>query len=433
MEAQLFISKISANFNLRKPKGERPTPIFLVIRFGKQQLKFNTGAKVLPAHWDKKKQRCLVTASLSTLDNRNNNMANTLLLGIKVKYAEMIKYLGDNPDEISKDTILGKMGNATHKKIANVCLYLGNLIEKQDLSEGSKRTYMGTIQKLKEYKPEATLDEVATSIFFNEFKDWLMAYTFRGTKLQVSRINELLSKLRTTLSFAVKDNKLDKVVFNTIIYDPIKGKIEKEDNAISLTDKEIMALYHHKTKSPLEEQVRDLFILECTTGQRFSDINKITIEETDGICYYSLFTQKKGTKVEVPILFTYAKEILVKYNGSLPVVSNVTMNKTIKSIAKDAGICGIERISKQDADGKQVVEKERYNCISTHTGRRTFITALVLRNYTAEKIKYYSGHRDSRMVELYTKCSPKEIMIFDHLKEEEKIPMLLAKPKATFQ
>ena len=71
------------------------------------------------------------------------------------------------------------------------------------------------------------------------------------------------------------------------------------------------------------------------------------------------------------------------------------------------------RISKQDADGKQVVEKERYNCISTHTGRRTFITALVLRNYTAEKIKYYSGHRDSRMVELYTKCSPKEIMIFD--------------------
>ncbi len=56
-------------------------------------------------------------------------MANTLLLSIKTKYAELIKYLSDNPDEISKDTIFGKMGNATHKKIANVCLYLGNLIE----------------------------------------------------------------------------------------------------------------------------------------------------------------------------------------------------------------------------------------------------------------------------------------------------------------
>ena len=433
MESQLFISKITANFNLRKPKGERPTPIFLVIRYGKQQLKFNTGAKVLPNHWDKKKQRCMVSASLSVLDNRNNNMANTLLLSIKAKYTDLIVYLSNNPDDISKDTILAKMGNATHKKIANVCLYLGNLIEKSDLTEGSKATYQGVIKKLKEYKPEASLDEVATSIFFRDFISWLKEYTYRGKKLQVVRINELVKKLKTILSFAVKDGKLDNVVYNTIIFDPIKEKIDKQDNAISLTDKEIMAIYNYQPKSALEEQVRDLFILECTTGQRFSDIRKIAIEESNGVLYYSLFTQKKGTKVEVPILFTYAREILEKYNGSLPQVDNVIVNKTIKEVAKAAGIVGMEKISEQDADGSKVIEKERYKCISTHTGRRTFITALVLRDYTAEKIKFYSGHRDSRMIELYTKCSPKDILIFDNLKEEEKLPMLLQKGQAANQ
>ena len=47
--------------------------------------------------------------------------------------------------------------------------------------------------------------------------------------------------------------------------------------------------------------------------------------------------------------------------------------------------------------------KQRYELLSQHTGRRTFITLLALREWSAHRIKQYSGHSDIEMVERYTK------------------------------
>ena len=43
------------------------------------------------------------------------------------------------------------------------------------------------------------------------------------------------------------------------------------------------------------------------------------------------------------------------------------------------------------------------NLLSQHTGRRTFITLLALREWSANRIKQYSGHSEIEMVERYTK------------------------------
>jgi hypothetical protein len=77
MQKQLFISEISCNFNLRRPKViNKPTNVYCVVYVGGKQHYFATGLKVLPSQWNKKKQIAEVSNTLTTLDNRNNNILN---------------------------------------------------------------------------------------------------------------------------------------------------------------------------------------------------------------------------------------------------------------------------------------------------------------------------------------------------------------------
>ena len=48
MEQQIFIREIVAHFNLREPKSDKPTPIYMVIRIGKKQLKVSHRLQNLP-------------------------------------------------------------------------------------------------------------------------------------------------------------------------------------------------------------------------------------------------------------------------------------------------------------------------------------------------------------------------------------------------
>ncbi len=47
--------------------------------------------------------------------------------------------------------------------------------------------------------------------------------------------------------------------------------------------------------------------------------------------------------------------------------------------------------------------KERYKCVSSHIGRRTFITMLSLRGWEYNQIARYSGHSILDMVQRYDK------------------------------
>lgn len=68
--------------------------------------------------------------------------------------------------------------------------------------------------------------------------------------------------------------------------------------------------------------MRDLFVLNCNIGQRFSDfiskVNRDTIHVNEnGIEVVELIQDKRNHKVIVPIT-PQAKELLMKYDYKLP-------------------------------------------------------------------------------------------------------------------
>lgn len=80
-----FINEMQARFNLRQPKANKPTNIYLVVRINGKQLKLAT-VKVYPEHWNKEKQEAYVSFRLPELDNRNNEIANNKINELKVSF-----------------------------------------------------------------------------------------------------------------------------------------------------------------------------------------------------------------------------------------------------------------------------------------------------------------------------------------------------------
>ena len=144
------------------------------------------------------------------------------------------------------------------------------------------------------------------------------------------------------------------------------------------------------------------------TEQRFSDIEKITdnLDTIHSITTIQLTQQKTGKAIRVGIIFELAKIILKQYENKMPQSFSIDYsNKRMKAIGKAAGIVGQETMTRHSGNDTHVqsIIKQRYELLSQHTGRRTFITLLALREWSAHRIKQYSGHSDIEMVERYTK------------------------------
>ena len=68
------------------------------------------------------------------------------------------------------------------------------------------------------------------------------------------------------------------------------------------------------------ERVRDVFILGCLTGMRYSDYKRIKRENIINDVIRMREVKDKSKTLEIP-LSSWAKEILEKYNYYLPVIS----------------------------------------------------------------------------------------------------------------
>jgi len=114
--------------------------------------------------------------------------------------------------------------------------------------------------------------------------------------------------------------------------------LEEEVDAVYLSWKELSLIYHlDLSKNSNLEKYRDLFVLGCLTGFRFSDYSTIKPEEVRGGMLYVNQTKTLSTVV-VPLRNDTKKILIEKYNMQMPQVSNPNFNYYIKEVARLAGI-----------------------------------------------------------------------------------------------
>ena len=145
------------------------------------------------------------------------------------------------------------------------------------------------------------------------------------------------------------------------------------------------------------ERIRDMFVLSCNLGQRYSDMIRIDKASFD-FNKFTIVQQKTSTKAIVDIdKFCVDRkmvyQILEKYNYEAPFKGDISSyNKYLKYLMLHVGLT--EEI-KRESKINGFIHTEyipKYKLIGSHTGRRTFVTINLLRGIPLHEIMRASGH-----------------------------------------
>ncbi|MCM1354719.1 MAG: site-specific integrase [Bacteroides sp.] len=186
---------------------------------------------------------------------------------------------------------------------------------------------------------------------------------------------------------------------------------------IYLTWNELISIYNMSIDEQYLQRVRDVFCFCCFTSLRYSDVSKLhksDIKEN----HIEIITQKTSEPLIIE-LNDYSRELLKKYENTsfehdlaLPVMTNQKMNNYLKELAQRAGLdTPIRKVHYVGSERKEKVYR-KWELITTHCGRRTFIVNALYLGIPAEVVMKWTGHADYNAMKPY-------IAIVDELKSRE--------------
>ena len=230
------------------------------------------------------------------------------------------------------------------------------------------------------------------------------------------------SRKKKPFIYGLRQNTIGKTIkkLRIFIRDRIKRKIiphidlsdykipEEESDAIYLSHEEIGMIYRvNLSKKPGLIPYRNLFVLGCLTGLRFSDFSALRPEDLQQDMLYK--KQEKSIHWVVIPLRKEAKEIFTnQFKNQIPVISNVLFNENIKIIAKMAGINQSLKFSHKKGNKMIEVLKPKWAWITSHTARRSFCTNEFLSGTPVLLIMKISGHKSEKDFYKYIRIDPRE-------------------------
>lgn len=428
MAGQVFINEIvKASFNLCQPKSKRPINIYLIVRINQKQAKLSTGVKVYPDQWNIKKQEAYISCRLTESDNINNTICNKKLLELKSQFEEFKRYLCDNPSKLENcwellRKYIYKDSDMRKTKKINAIHWLRDAIanDKTIKTSGEHKgastmeTYLIVLKDFNNFLLEKGREVIGFEdinlALIKEYETYLFNKKVKGERTTAtSTVGNKCVQLISIIKRAEPYNLIDIHEAKLDKYTKPKSR-QGDENEISLSEEDINKIHSLKL-SGKEEVVRDVFILQCWTGQRFSDmlsLNKGIVKDTDNGQILEIVQTKRTHRVAIP-LFPVALEILKKYNFNLPEISKNTMLRYLKIIGFKAGLTE-DHIVTEDRGGKVTNSiKQRWELIGTHTARRSYISNMLKRGYDSHLLMKITGHTTEEAFKRYVKVRSEDV------------------------
>ena len=239
--------------------------------------------------------------------------------------------------------------------------------------------------------------------FYDDFIKYL-----KGKDFSENTIGKLIKNVKVFMS-----NSEDKGLHNNRFYKNRRFKVMSEDSdSIYLSVDELDKIYTHDfSKNSKLDKIRDLFIIACWTGLRFSDMCELSIDNISTTNYGKLITiktVKTGETVVIPVHQTII-EILKKYDNALPKVpSNQKMNDYLKDIGEAVKIKETVEVVKTKGGLRYKEAFKKWELITTHTARRSFATNMYMADMPSISIMKITGHKTEKSFLRYIKISPED-------------------------
>lgn len=392
------------------------TPIFLQYCFSaEKRVVLSTGVQIPIHYWNKKTNR--ISKDLPTEYGNLVALENTLTQKLR-KAEDMVSYAlrqrNTCPMKFLKENfnLDGKWGFEQMSDEQKSLDVFWNIDDYAKAKQGSvKKCTINVINAMKahlqlfeEYRNEPITFDSFDVHFYEHLVKFLTYDVIQSRRKEILRglkVNSVGKTIKHLKSF-LKDRMRKKII--PFIDLGAYKVMEEEVDAVYLNWQELSLIYHLDLSGNKNlEKYRDLFMLGCLTGFRFSDYSDIKPEEVRGGMLYVNQTKTLSTVV-VP-LRKDAKNILIdKYNMQMPQVSNVNFNYYIKEVVKLAGID--EQIKITHKRGNKIAEETRpkYAWIMSHTCRRSFCTNEFLDGTPTNLIMAISGHKTEKAFRRYIKA-----------------------------
>ena len=227
--------------------------------------------------------------------------------------------------------------------------------------------------------------------FKEAFQDWSKKEGYA-----TSTIKLFITKIKTVCYyFEAEGEKISPYVRQLT-----KDIVAKKKNEIFLTIQEIESIKKLKLEDKYLDNARDWLVLSFYLAQRYSDYIGLTKKNIydDG----TIRLAQSKTDVKVKIVITPSEQAIIdKYNGGFPKpITNSLLNQRFKKICKMAGIDKMtptmQTKGQKNGNKSMETEKPKYELVSTHIGRRSFVTHFYGKMATAD-IMGQTGHKTEKM------------------------------------
>lgn len=234
------------------------------------------------------------------------------------------------------------------------------------------------------------LEECAVSLF----KAW-RRLLIDQIGLATNTVHGLSKRLKQVLNWAIDEGLIDSVDLSPLNIKPIY----EPNFALTAEDISVLENYDLSSNKSLD-QVRDLFLLLCYTGQRYSDLKSLKSGSVNGDVL-NVTTKKTGQPVSIPLRKS-TTAILDKYPESLPEYSNQALNRSLKVLFAEAGLDRLITVFVDKHGHQSKVNKKLSEVITTHAGRRTFVSRSREQGIADSTIMRVTGHKSLSQLDTYT-------------------------------
>lgn len=386
-----------------------PTALYLFFSPDKScRIKYRTNYKILPKSWDFEKERLKPSASGALEFNVElNNLANcctreamrkkeTNQFLSKEDYKQIVQ------DCIDRDNAVNSEISISHLK-TQFLSYKSNFVKEGTLKE--YRTVFKGLEDFEKHKGTKLILREMDGKFLDQFEVFLSRKKNTNDGDKEGLLNDTIHKYISTLKVFLKWCNDNDYLVHPDVFKTQKTNFKKKayNEIIALSESEIQKLMNHDLSDrPSLERVRDLFCLLCYTGQRFEDLINFDPKDIKNNAW-DFISVKIKKRVIVPFegYIAPAKDILERIGYSVPKISNQKFNEYIKTVGKLAGMDEIIKITRYSGKQKLVIEKRKYDFLSSHVGRRSMVTNLLSRNVPITLVQKLTAHSDIRTLMKY--------------------------------
>jgi integrase/recombinase XerD len=361
-------------------KKDGSAALYLRVTINRQSKKIPVKISWPVNQWDEAKQVCRPRHKADKeCDDINLILRDTLARATEIFVQYRLRRLG-----LSIDTFLKEFNSNFNRD--NFLVYyeqkMKNRLRDGEISSGSFRIHLTTLNHLKTWKKEILFSELTDKSAI-EFEAWLK----RKTGCQSKNARWCQHKnFKTYLNSAKRDN------INFVNpYDFFKAKCEM-GRFIPLTQYEFLEFWHYYNGIEIQGTDREVvraFIFTCVTGMRHSDVRRVSLDWIDGdfFDFVPKKTQRFGTRVRLPVTKEALDLIADELDevGQEPMFRRVSEQKQNKYISQIAERLGIKKN------------------VCFQVGRETFATLYMEQDGKLEVLAAFMGHTSTKMSEKYIK------------------------------